>query len=77
MRPNQTQVYNALLEIITAEPTEWTAQIVKGLSEKFEIKNWLTEVRRPLQRAMDEGLIKRVWKDETKPGWGPELYVLL
>jgi hypothetical protein len=44
--------------IVPGKETSW-ADISAAVKEKLTIKNWLTEVRGPLQYLLDTGVIER------------------
>jgi len=56
-------VQTALIDCImaTEEGAEWKA-IKVYIEARFIVKNWLTEVRGPLQAILDGGFIRR-WSD--------------
>jgi hypothetical protein len=57
-RPTAAQVQAVLTKAITVEGTEW-GNIVAAVRAELEIKNWLTQVRGPLQGMLNAGLIRR------------------
>lgn len=71
MATSKTPIREILLNAITQEGgAQWSA-IAAAVSEQHTVKNWLTQVRGPLQGLMNEGLIKR----STGSGvTGPEHY---
>ena len=65
LKPTATEVAQELLHIISGEEKVRWAQIVTDISAKYVIRNWLTQVRGPLQFLMNEKLIERISDDRT------------
>jgi hypothetical protein len=63
-RPTASRVAAALLDVIAPSatpeaPVPWLT-IVGALEKEFAVRNWLTEVRGPLQFLLNQGVILRV-----------------
>jgi hypothetical protein len=69
-RPTNEQIAEELLQIIKPEGTNWQT-ILDQIGAKYAIKNWLTQVRGPLQWLIDHGLVRRDNSDVRK-----EVYIL-
>jgi hypothetical protein len=58
-KPTVEQVTQSLNRAITKEGVSW-GDIVKEISEELTIKNWMTQVRGPLQTLVNSGNVMRV-----------------
>jgi hypothetical protein len=58
-RGNSVKVAEAILLAIKAGKGEWS-ELASELKAQFEVKNWLTEVRGPLQYLINQGQVCRV-----------------
>lgn len=58
-KPTVEQVTQSLNRAITKEGVSW-GDIVKEISEELTIKNWMTQVRGPLQALVNSGTVMRV-----------------
>lgn len=59
-RPTAPEMADLLLATIASKPeVEW-ADILAAVSAKYTVKNWLTQVRSPLQWLMNERKVERI-----------------